>query len=170
VQNSKIQKIGQYPSLADLADSEIRKYRKVLGEDRYRELNRAVGLSAHGIGIGAYVYLRRIFESLIEDAHTVAAQTPDWDEETFQKSHMDEKIGLLADYLPQYLVENISIYSILSKGIHSLTEEECLDNFELLRVSIELILDQKIEQEERDKKISRTKNALDTLKGKLRSS
>jgi hypothetical protein len=40
--------------------------------DAYREFGKAVGLGAHGVGIGAVVYLRRIIESLIEEAHQTA--------------------------------------------------------------------------------------------------
>jgi hypothetical protein len=102
--NSKIIKIVQYPSLADLAEGNINKYGKVLGKEGLKEFKRAVGLSSHGIGIGAFVYLRRIFEKLIEDAHQKAAKVDtDWDEETYAESRMDEKIGLLKDYLPAFL-------------------------------------------------------------------
>ena len=53
-----LQKIGQTPSMADLAIPDLRKYRTVLGDDRFRELSRAIGLAAHGVGIGAFVYRR----------------------------------------------------------------------------------------------------------------
>jgi hypothetical protein len=55
--NGVLQKIGQYPSIADLAAGDLKKYRKVLGKDRLFEFNRAIGLAAHGVGIGAFVYL-----------------------------------------------------------------------------------------------------------------
>src|SRR5260370_11936217 len=62
-----ITKIGQYPSIADLQFPFLQKYRRSLGE-QYQELTKAVGLFANGIGIGSFVYLRRIFERLIEEA------------------------------------------------------------------------------------------------------
>ncbi|THV13883.1 hypothetical protein [Rhizobium rhizophilum] len=55
-------KVGQTPSLEDVAGADIERYRKVLG-DEFTEMRKATGLFAHGIGIGAFVYLRRIFES-----------------------------------------------------------------------------------------------------------
>ena len=61
-------KVGQYPSLADMQNFELRKYQKVLKEN-YRELTKAVGLFASGIGIGAFVYLRRVYEQLCENTH-----------------------------------------------------------------------------------------------------
>ena len=66
---NQIFKIGQYPSIAEISQPELKKYRAVLTKEKYAELNRGVGLIAHGVGIGAFVYLRRIFEDLIEEAH-----------------------------------------------------------------------------------------------------
>ena len=69
INNGTITKIGQYPSIADLANYSIQKYNKLLGSARYKEFGRAVGLVSHGIGIGSFVYLRRIMEHLLEEAH-----------------------------------------------------------------------------------------------------
>ena len=145
-------KIGQHPTLADLTKEEIKKYRK-LDAEIYSELNRAVGLATHGVGIGSFVYLRRIIEKhivypkinqlLIENKLT---------EEQIIKSDFKEKINLAKDSLPQFLVENKKIYSILSKGIHELNEEECKAYFPILRTSIEIILDEQIEKKEKEKK------------------
>lgn len=66
VSDDKIIKIGQYPSVADLLAPEISKYKSILGK-QYREFSKAVGLFAHGIGIGSFVYLRRIIENLVFD-------------------------------------------------------------------------------------------------------
>jgi hypothetical protein len=62
---------------------------------------------------------------------------------------MDEKVELLKAFLPSQLVEMKSIYGILSKGVHELSEEECLKYFSPIKLSIELILDQKIETKQR---------------------
>jgi len=52
--------------MADIAIDEMRqKYRLVLRGDNWAELYKAVGLAAHGEGIGSFVYLRRVFERLI---------------------------------------------------------------------------------------------------------
>jgi hypothetical protein len=60
------------PSLADLQEPLNRNAAKVLGEQGCREFNRGVGLFAHDIGIGAFVYLRRIFDNLINEAASEA--------------------------------------------------------------------------------------------------
>lgn len=169
VKENQLTKIGQYPSLADLAESEIKKYRKPLGE-QFTELSRAVGLAAHGIGIGSFVYLRRIFETLIEEAHTKAIEGRDWDEEAYTRVRMDEKIVQLKGFLPEFLVENRNLYSILSKGIHELDEETCLGIFEPLKTGIELILDEKLAQAEKEKKEAEAKKKIADISDKLRKS
>ncbi|MDQ8020938.1 MAG: hypothetical protein REI94_03810 [Moraxellaceae bacterium] len=159
-----LQKIGQIPSLADLALPDLRKYRKVLGADRFKELTRAIGLTTHGVGVGAFVYLRRIFESLIDDAHRVASADAGWDEDSYSRARMDEKIGLLKAHLPDFLVQNRSLYGILSVGVHTLSEAECLNAFPAVRLAIELILDDLLEQHERQAKLKSAAESLAALK------
>ena len=45
---------------------------------------------------------------------------------------MDEKIKTLTGYLPPFIVEQNSIYGILSKGIHELSEEDCLKYYTVI--------------------------------------
>jgi hypothetical protein len=151
IKDSSLIKIGQSPAIADLERRNIEKYRN-LDENIYQELNRAIGLSTHGIGVGSFVYLRRIIEK-----HIVIPNLQnllDSQQITLEDFNSDfkKKIDLAKDLIPEFLVSNKKIYSILSKGVHELEEQECLDFFPILKVSIEIILDQKIEQVERDKK------------------
>jgi hypothetical protein len=163
-----VSKIGQNPSIADLATYEIRKYMKVLGKERYAELSRAVGLISHGVGIGSFVYLRRIIEHLIEEAHQTKVYSDGWNEEEYTRSRMDGKIEMLKSTLPDFLVTNKSIYSILSKGIHELEEQECLNSFHIVKVGIELILDEKLEELQRKDKIKQAEKEIAKLTQKLR--
>lgn len=137
-------KIGQYPSYADLESGEISKYRKILNED-YEEFSKSIGLYAHGVGIGAYVYLRRIIERLIEEAHKKKSSEANWDEKLYKKLRFGEKVEILATEIDND-AHNIlkPVYSILSKGIHELTEEECKNSFNNLKDAIEFILDGKL--------------------------
>ncbi len=88
------------------------------------------------------VYLRRIIEQfMIEPAHQEAIKTQSgWDEVAYGKARMKEKMQLLTAYLPPYLVSNPVVYSIISKGIHELTEKECVTYFPVLRSVIEYAL------------------------------
>ena len=159
-QGDILQKIGQHPSVADFQIPHAAKYRKMLGGEQYKEFTRGLGLAAHGVGIGSFVYLRRVFENLIEEAQTAAQQDADFDEDKYRNARMDEKIGMLTHHLPSFLVENKTIYGILSKGIHDLTEAECLDYFQPVRVGIELILDEKLEQAETKQKAQQAQAAI----------
>ena len=63
-----------------------------------------------------------------------------WDENEYQKSRVKEKIELLKTDLPEFLVKNPVIYSIISKGIHELTENECREYFPVLKTCLEFVL------------------------------
>lgn len=163
-----LQKIGQFPSIADFHISHIKKYDKVLSKEKLKEFTRAIGLAANGVGIGSFVYLRRIFEDLIEESHIKATITDDnWNEELYGKQRMADRIELLKSYLPSFLVENKNLYSILSVWIHSLEEEECLAYFETVRVGIELILDERVDEYNKTKKIEDAKQRLSSLTSKI---
>ncbi|HEV2692877.1 MAG TPA: short-chain dehydrogenase [Verrucomicrobiae bacterium] len=165
-----VQKIGQYPSLGDLVGTDLQKYRPVLTNEHYRELVRGVGLASHDVGIGAFIYLRRVFEHLIESAHLKFKDSPGWDESAFEQARIDEKIQILKSSLPQFLVENRVLYKILSSGVHELSEEECLKIFPAVKIGIELILDDELERHKRDKKIQSAKEALNQTAQKLKRS
>jgi hypothetical protein len=163
VEGRTMQKIGQCPSLAALNLYDIKKYRSTLDKNTFQELTKAIGLAAHGVGVGSFVYLRRIFEGLVEEAHMSASTDAGWDDTTYLKARMDDKIKLLSRLLPVFLVENRSVYGILSKGIHELSEKECLKAFPVVKIAIEIILDAKLEKEEREKKLAAAKKSIQDL-------
>lgn len=153
VQNCSIQKSGQFPTLLDLEDStEINKYKKELGKEEGRNYHKAIGLASHGVGAGSYVYLRRIFEGFIYEAKDKAIKDGVIIEDDFVPKKMDERIELLKNYLPEILVENKLYYSVVSKGIHELSEDDCLKYFSILKMGIEVILDEKIETRKKEEK------------------
>lgn len=127
-----MQKIGQIPSIADISFPEIENYKKVLSKENRKEFRRAIGLYANGIGVGSYVYLRRIFERVLETAKSDAV-ADGINLQGYDKARTDERIKMLKEYLPQALVERTVFYGIVSKGIHELSEEECLEYFPVLR-------------------------------------
>ena len=82
---------------------------------------------------------------------------------------MDQKISKLKAYLPSFLVENKSLYSILGKGIHQLSEDKCLDAFPVIKLGIELILDEKLEQLERARKVQQATSEITKLASRIKS-
>lgn len=159
-QGESIIKIGQYPSLADMATGDTSQFEKALGKTRLHELNKAIGLAAHGVGIGSYVYLRRVFESLIEDSHQQALKKSEWDEELYQKGRMKEKVAMLKEHLPAFIVQHPELYSILSLGVHELTEEECKKNFEALKSGILVIAEEKLHEIQRARRYKEASQAI----------
>jgi hypothetical protein len=146
-----ITKMGQFPSRADLEYGLLDKAFSQLESNDRNELGKAIGLFSHGIGIGSFVYLRRIFENIIEQAHLIAKNENEWVEQEYLNGRMQDRIVILKNYLPTRLVKTAQLYSILSKGIHELSEEECLANFPIVKQAIQLILKEKYEDVEYDK-------------------
>lgn len=163
--DSIIMKVGQYPSVADVHFGKIKQYKKELGESVSKEFTKAIRLAANGIGIGSFVYFRRIFEKLIQDAFDEAKTSTDV--KSFLKQRMDEKILTLKDYLPSFIVENHAVYGILSKGIHELSEDECLAYFDCMRSSIEMILDERIAQVNKRKREEQVRKSINDIASKL---
>ena len=131
-------KIGQYPSVADMTFPELDAYKHVISKEDRKELGTAIGLFANGVGAGSYVYLRRILERLVYKAKEAAADVID--NEMFEQARVAERIKMLEGYLPDILVKNTTIYGILSKGIHELSEEECREYFPVVKECIYQIL------------------------------
>lgn len=168
VQRLVLSKIGQYPSYSDLTSPDVSRYRKVLGEQGSREYTRAVRLYSHDLGIASYVYLRRIVEGLIEEAHQAARLVGAWDEEAWARSRTAERIKMLAGHLPEFLQDNPAIYGILSKGVHELDEEQCLSYFPVLRAGIDLALEDKLAKLEKDAKRKELATTLGAIPGALK--
>lgn len=145
-----IQKIGQYPSYADIDIPQADVYRKKLGRKYYNELKRAIGLYSRNVGIGSYVYLRRITEKLILDALQEAVKEGVVTQEEFEidenkhQRRVEDKIKLLSEYLPKPLVDNKAVYGVISKGIHELDEDECIKYFPVIEQLIKMCLDESI--------------------------
>ena len=81
--NKIIQKVGQFPSFADIALDESKQYTGTMDVEDSRELHKAIGLAAHGVGIGSFVYMRRIFERLIWKRFNEFKDAEGWSERSF---------------------------------------------------------------------------------------
>ena len=136
--DSSFMKIGQYPSIADMTFPELDDYKHVISKQDRRELGTAIGLFANGVGAGSYVYLRRILERLVYQAKKTAGDKIDND--AFEKARVADRIKMLKGYVPDILIQNTTIYGILSKGIHELSEEDCLKHFPVVKECIFQIL------------------------------
>lgn len=164
-----IRKIGQFPSQAESQLLDTSKYHKILG-DRYKDYTLGIQLNASGVGAGALVYLRRIFEGLLEESHQRCVKLENWDEKVYKDSHVEEKIKLVEDrneiLIPQELQAiRKKFYGALSKGIHQLSENECKELFPAFRYVIESVLDARIAKIEHDKKRNEMIKVINSVKG-----
>lgn len=81
----------------------------------------------------------------------------------FKKKRMDDKIGFLKDYIPDFLFQHKKIYSVLSKGLHEMSEEECLKYFDVLKNGIIVIIEEENRKEEEKKSKERLSDAINKL-------
>jgi hypothetical protein len=156
VDKESLMKVGEYPSRLDRAYPEMSQYKKELGE-YYAEFRSALLLNSHGIGIGSFVYLRRVLERVVENvAKDKYKDESEWDWEVYRKAkrNFGDVLSDLKEDLPDFLAENRLLYTILSKGVHELDEEECLRAFDTVKKAIEEILDEEVQ---RRKKVERRK-------------
>lgn len=161
---NRLIKIGQYPSKATLDFNSLDPvFSKELDSSLREELGSAIGLRAHGVGVGSFVYLRRIFENLVGEAYQIAKKEKEWDEDQYKNSAMPARIKLLSHQLPNRLVKTSQLYGILSKGIHELTEDDCLSHFDLILEAIKMILKERHEEKEYEKIISSLDKAASNL-------
>lgn len=146
--NNEIIKVGQYPSLTDFQMGDIDHLNDGFSKEQKSDFIKAINTMAHGFNVAACVYLRRVFERIITEtkvAHMNSHGMDKWD--AFDKARsVNEQIALLKDDLPKFMSDNPTIYSLLSKGVHELTEEECKKELPLLKKSIEVIISDRIEQ------------------------
>lgn len=91
----------------------------------------ALGLYASGVGCGSFMYLRRVFEFIVEKMHKECLNQGGWEEEEYERKRFNERIKMLEEYkkckiIPDELneVRNM-LYGVLSEGVHQSTENDC---------------------------------------------
>ena len=163
-----ILKIGTYPSLRDFYKNDIKRYDKVLNEQQMVELVTAITIANNGVGIGSYVYLRRIFEGIVFEESKRAISDGVITEGAFDKMRMDEKIVVIKNYLPAFLYEHHKeLYGVLSIGVHQLDEENCLSFFPVLYDCIILILEDRLAQKEKEATMKKAMSSLSKIVAKI---
>ena len=146
-----IEKIGQFPPWSIKIEKNLKKLLKEYSE--YYKKGKTC--ESQSYGIGAFVYYRRIVEGVIGDLLELIPDLMKGEElEEYQEAlekvrntkNTADKIALVKDLLPLILkTEQFNplktIHDTLSKGIHEKTDEECLDDAELIRTSLVFLVD-----------------------------
>lgn len=156
-----VMKVGQDPAWAIEPDSLIA---KMLG-DKIELMRKGLTCESNGYGIAAYAYYRRIIEDVIDDllSQIETVLSKDLQDQyrealyAVRNSHRaSDKIEVVKDMLPESLKpggENPLgfLYGVISEGLHSLGEEECLELATAVR-SVLVSLVQQIELERTSQK------------------
>lgn len=169
---NQIIKIGQYPSVGDLNYDEVSQYSKVLDRKDAQELNKAIGLSSHRVGVASFVYLRRVVERLIyrtfnenkDEIYKYSGVT----EDKFKKMKVREKIKAIRKHLPvDFSTAGKSVYKILSKGVHDLEEDECIKMFPVIKELIFITLNDELRRKDEEVRRKRLKDKIGEYEGSL---
>ena len=75
---------------------------------------------------------------------------------------------MLKDFLPKMLTNNPTIYGILSKGIHALSEEECLAYFPVLERCIYMILGEWEEMRKKEEQETALSSSLSKISSNIK--
>lgn len=164
-----LKKVGQNPSLSDFFSESVKRFRPLLKKmNSHEDFSTGCYMYANGLGIGSYAYLRRVFEKLIMYTFKENEQFFNLESHEFNRLMMGDKVHKLKEYLPSFLTENNrNIYKLLSLGIHQLEEDECKKMFMVLKNAIEVILEEKMHNEEERKRKKEISEALNAFSSEL---
>ena len=116
---------------------------------------KAVVCISNGYGIAAFAYMRRIIERNIDELLSLIQEDIEGTEkespilaklaELRAESPMSEKISIANQALPDYLIPSGlnplgRLYKVLSEGIHSYDDGECLERAKAIRACIKYLI------------------------------
>ena len=148
----EVMKLGEYPPFSAPISSKIQKLLSKSDLDLYRKGVRA---EAQGLGVGAATYFRRIVDEqwtrLVKEIRKAAELLGVEDlgvyDVALQETQFSRAVKTLKDAIPEKLLilggENplTLLYQPLSKQLHTLTDEECLQQAADIRVVLTALLE-----------------------------
>ena len=152
---NSIIKLAQYPSLYDVSRDELKKYQKnkLIDKDSFREIYKAETCASSGYYVAAYTYMRRVYETMLMSVFTDNQGAIGLSEDEFRKLHSDKKLEAIKDYLAIDDEIYLPLYGLLSAGIHAMSEEQCCEDYVVLKpILLEILAEQKAKQEKADKR------------------
>jgi len=176
ISEEKIEKVGQYPQIDISIPNEIKILKDETIEDLYKKGRIC---ESQSYGIGSFAYYRRIIELKIDELlDKIKEFFPEDKKEKYdnclkkvkEEKNAERKIDIVKDVITDEIIQNNplkNIYTLLSIGLHSLNDEECLESAKSLRELMVLWIKQ-IEQKKNDKEklISAQKNIERIIKDK----
>lgn len=162
--NFTIRKVGQNPSMLTIKGFDFDKYKKQLNRiNAYEDYKKADLSNAEHFYVGAYAYLRRIFEKLIKyyiDKHDI----------TLDDNRMETKIDSVKQYFDPRISKLLkNLYGILSVSIHELDEDESKDYYTYLKAIIDMQLEFEFTEEEKAEQSSELSAIINKIENGLKN-
>lgn len=156
-----VRKIGQNPSILTIKGFDFDIYKKQLKElNAYEDYKKADLSNVEHFYVGAYAYLRRIFEKMI-NKYTEGIQLKD--------NHMTTKIeACKSKFDPRIHNTLTNLYGILSKSIHELDEEDSKEYYQYLKAVIDIQLQYVKTEFEKQKQSKELDSVLSTIASKFK--
>ena len=158
--DSRLVKVGQYPDMIDFDKNVNGDVVKAASKVEQSYRLSAARAYYSGLYIAAFNYLRRVFESLVKQAEVQSSiKKP----KQRMKDRVNDLVG--AGVLNSLLLEsgfNV-LYALLSKGVHELNEAECQEQYGFLQEAIDTILEDKLQEQLRQKRKERISKSLAAL-------
>lgn len=148
--NDCVIKIAQYPSLYDVSRDELKKYQKndLIDKESFEEIYKAEICASENYFVASYTYMRRVYENMLFNVFSQNAEEIGITEDEYRKLRSDEKMERIKPFLA--IDEEIykPLYALLSVGIHLLTEDECCQDYSLLKsILLDILAEQKAKKE-----------------------
>ena len=162
--NFTIRKVGQNPSMLTIKGFDFDKYKKQLNRiNAYEDYKKADLSNAEHFYVGAYAYLRRIFEKLIKyyiEKHDI----------TLDDNRMETKIDSVKQYFDPRISKLLkNLYGILSVSIHELDEDESKDYYTYLKAIIDMQLEFEFTEEEKAEQSSELSAIINKIENGLKN-
>ena len=167
-------KVGQEPPYEIAIDKNLS---KMLGryEDYYKK---GLICESQSYGIGAYAYFRRIAEEIIDELLESITDLIEEENKEVYKGALEktketkvtqDKIDLVKDLLPSSLrPNNVNplgvLHEVLSEGLHSKSDEECLEDAIYIKDTLIFLVNQILRSEEDKKQFTESMKKLLTRK------
>ena len=151
----KIIKISQYPSLYDVRRDILNKYQKnkLLTDEYLQEFKKAHICANEGYFVASFTYLRRVLEEVIYKIYNENKTEIGIELSEFSNEKLEDKVKYLKKYLPFEKEIYTHLYKLLSEGIHyGKKDEECKEDYEILKECLINILEEYQRQKEREKR------------------
>lgn len=158
-----IKKVGQDPSMLDVHGFDFDKYKKQLEKLKaYDDYKKADLSNVDHFYVGAYAYLRRVFEKMInkyiKDNNV-----------TLEDDHVETKIKAVKDYFDPRIKSLLkNLYSILSKSIHELDEEQSKNYYQYLKAVIDMQLEFEYTEEEKNNQSKQLNSILNRIVNEIK--